>query len=104
MKIVHEIYGKVQAGGSVDQYIPRQGEEPSGGRCELILAVPGEVLRTAAGDEAVGDDEVIHIEGDVDDVIDMLLSALRVLEAAIGDGFVFQREHEGFPTQQEGLR
>ncbi len=96
MRIVHEIYGKAQVSGTVDQYTSVDGPAPGGG-CDLVLDVPGPTLRAASGDEVQGENEVIHIEGDVDDVIDMLQSALDVLRAAAGDDFVFGRSHEGFP-------
>ncbi len=100
MRIVHEIHGRAQVGGSVDQYAPKQGESPSGGSCDLVIALdPGAALVTEHGDSVVLDGEVIHIEGDVDDVIDMLLDTLRVIQMSTDvKGFVLKRTHEGFPA------
>lgn len=54
---------------------------------------------TEHGDSVVLDGEAIHIEGDVDDVIDMLLATLRVIQMSTEvKGFVLKRAHVGFPA------
>lgn len=97
MRIVHEIEGHAQVGGQVRPYAPTKVGGKAGGNCELIIAVLGPVLRTAGGDEVQTDGEAFFIEGDADDVIDMLQSALRMLRVSAGPDFVFKRAHEGFP-------
>ena len=84
MRIVHEIYGRFQSGGGATPYLPTQGEASVGARFELTLC-------------AEDDSEVIHLEGDADDMIDMLMDAIRVIEMGT-EGMPMKRQRKGCGT------
>jgi len=81
MRIVHEVLGRFETGGGCEAYRPARGQRKGRGFHVELLLVPRRPR------PRLQPEEEIYIEGHAAYVLDMLRSAVSMIEE-VGEGFV----------------